>query len=135
MPPSVSATDSEDAASLLSLHPALLPAPYVHCTIERGARLVVRFDPDAAAQADGAWPSMLEADRLDPLDAIVQAVDRRFRCVPLDGDHRGLAVEVALGDQEAPLSDDVLVTRFSTGAEYAFTERGTPVEIRPRPLS
>jgi hypothetical protein len=125
----------DDAAALLSLHPALLPAPYVHCTVESGDRLVVRFDPDAAAQADGAWPSMLRTDRLEPLDAIVQAVDRRLRCVPLEGDHRGLVVEVAFGDEEAPLSDDVLVTRFSTGAEYAFTERGTPVEIRSRPLS
>jgi hypothetical protein len=125
----------EDAASLLSLHPAMLPAPYVQCTIERGHRLVVRFDPESAAQADGAWPSMLGTDRLDPLDAIVWAVDPHLRCVPLEGDHRGLAVQVIRGDHEAPLSDDVLVTRFSTGAEYAFAERGTPVEIGPRPLS
>jgi hypothetical protein len=78
---------------------------------------------------------MLGTDRLDPLDAIVWAVDPHLRCVPLEGDHRGLAVQVIRGDHEAPLSDDVLVTRFSTGAEYAFAERGTPVEIGPRPLS
>ena len=62
----------EGAATLLGLHPRLLPYEYVRCDVEFHERLIVRIGRDTGAMADGAWPSMLDADHLGPLDAIVR---------------------------------------------------------------
>ena len=56
-----------------ALHPGLLPYAYVGCDVDLDERLVVRIGRDTGAAADGAWPSMLDADHLGPLDAIVRA--------------------------------------------------------------
>jgi hypothetical protein len=45
-------------------------------------------------------------------------------------DQGGLTVEVVVGDVEAPVAEEVLLTRFSTGTTFVFEDRGTPVEIR-----
>jgi len=121
----------EGAATLLGLHPGLLPYGYVRCDVDLGDRLTVRIGRDTGAMADGAWPSMLDADHLGPLDAIVRVLDDRFRCQPVEDDDAGLVVEVVRGAEPVPESDDVLLTRFSTGAAFAFEDRGTPVELRP----
>ncbi len=121
----------EGAATLLGLHPGLLPYGYVRCDVDLGDRLTVRIGRDTGAMADGAWPSMLDADHLGPLDAIVRVLDDRLRCRPVGDDDAGLVVEVVRGAEPVPESDDVLLTRFSTGAAFAFEDRGTPVELRP----
>jgi hypothetical protein len=120
----------DDAARLLSLHPALLPRAYVGCDIEPGEKLVVHLDRHSPAVVDGAWPSMIDADHLGPLDAIVQAVDRRFRCHAVSDDGSGLDVEVVRTDTESPVPEDEVLARFSTGADFTFEDRGTPVVLR-----
>ncbi|MGO8871051.1 MAG: hypothetical protein ACLQPH_06540 [Acidimicrobiales bacterium] len=122
--------DLNDAAHVLALSPGLLPSAYTGVRVESGDRLLVRIDRSAPAMADGAWPSLIDADHLGPLDAIVGAVDRRLRCVVVEDGARELVVEVVRGDDERPVPDDVRLTQFSTGADFAFTDRGTPVEIR-----
>ncbi len=119
-----------DVADLVSLHPALLPHAYVGRTLRSGGVSTIRIGRDTPAMADGAWPSMLDADHLEPLDAIVQAVDRHFRCQTVSDGRDELVVDVVRDDTEAPLANEVTLTRFSTGAEYAFEDRGTPVTIR-----
>jgi hypothetical protein len=120
----------EDAARLLCLHPALLPHSYVGCDVELDERLTLHLGGDSPAVVDGAWPAMVDADHLGPLDAIVQAIDRRFRCQVLSDHASGLDVEVVRIDTEAPVPEDEVLARFSTGAEFAFEVRGTPVELR-----
>jgi hypothetical protein len=120
----------EGAARLLAVHPGLQPHAYVHCDVELGDRLVVRLGRDTAAVADGAWPSMLDGDHLEPLDAMVRAVDDHLYCEAVSDDDSGLVVAVLRGERAVPLSDDVLMTRFSTGATHTFEDRGTPVELR-----
>ncbi len=118
------------AARLLALHPALQPYKYVHCDVTLGEdRIVVEIDRGTGAMDDRAWPSLLDGDHLSPLDAVVWAIDPHLRCEPVS-DTNSLVVEVVPGATPAPLSDDVLLTRFSTGATYAFETRGTPVAIR-----
>ncbi|HEX3840680.1 MAG TPA: hypothetical protein VHU85_07805 [Acidimicrobiales bacterium] len=118
------------AARMLALHPGLQPYDYVGCDITLDDRLIVRLNRESAATADGAWPAMLDGDHLAPLDAMVRAIDPRLRCEAVsDGD--ALVVEVVRGDDETPESDDVVLTRFSTGVAHRFEPRGTPVEIRP----
>jgi len=120
----------EGAATLLGLHPGLQPYQYVRCDVELGDGLVVRINRDSGATVDGAWPSMLDADHLGPLDAIVRAVDDHLHCEPVSDDETALVVSVVRGEAALPETDDVMLTRFSTGAAFAFEDRGTPVEIR-----
>jgi hypothetical protein len=121
------------AARLLALHPALQPYDYVRCDVKLDDnRLLVALERDTAAAEDGAWPSLLDGDHLGPLDAMVWAIDPYLRCEPVSDDG-ALVVEVVRGTFEAPLNDDVALTRFSTGTTHTFEPRGTPVAIRPRP--
>jgi hypothetical protein len=118
------------AARLLALHPALQPYNYVHCDVTLGEdRIVVELGRNTGAMADRAWPSVLDADHLGPLDAIVWAIDPHLRCEAVS-DTNSLVVQVVPGTTPAPLSNDVLLTRFSTGATHSFETRGTPVAIR-----
>ncbi len=125
--------DLADVAQVLALSPGLLPTSYTGCTVELGERLEVRIDRTAPAAADGAWPTLLDSDHLEPLDAIVGAVDRRYRCVVVSDGPDQLVVGVVLGDEELPVPDDVRLTEFSTGADFTITDRGTPVVLRTGP--
>jgi hypothetical protein len=122
-------TGLEDAALVLARSPALLPAAYTGVRVASGDRLLVHVDRSAPAAADGAWPSLLVAGRLEPLDAIVGAVDRRLRGAVVSDDGAELVVEVVRGEDERPVPDDVRLTEFSTGADFAFVDRGTPVTL------
>ena len=124
------AEDLDAAAEVLAWSPGLLPIQYTGCSIELAEGLMVRFDRRAPAFADGAWPSLLEEGHLEPLDAIVLAVNPRLRCEVLVSTEAELVIEVVQGVDERPTSQDVRLTEFSTGADFAFEERGTPVEIR-----
>jgi hypothetical protein len=122
------------AARLLALHPALQPYDYVHCdvTLEED-RIVIQLGRDSGAMADGAWPSLLDGDHLSPLDAMVWAIDPHLRCEVVS-DTDALVVAVVRKASEAPLANEVLLTRFSTGATHSFEVRGTPVAIRTQRL-
>jgi hypothetical protein len=118
------------AARMLALHPGLLPYEYVRCDVSLDDRLTLRLDRDSAATIDGAWPAMMGGDHLAPLDAMVRAIDPQLRCEAISDDD-ALVIEVVRSDGETPESDDVVLTRFSTGVTHRFEPRGTPVEIRP----
>jgi hypothetical protein len=119
------------AARLLALHPALQPYDYVHCQVDLDDdHLVLTLDRQSAAMADGAWPSLLDAEHLEPLDAMVWEIDPHLHFTTVS-DGGALVVELVRDAAPAPLSDDVLLTRFSTGTTHTFVSRGTPVAIRP----
>jgi hypothetical protein len=122
--------DLEAVARVIALHPALLPYDYVECDVELSDRLVVRLGADSAGVADAGWPSMLAAEHLEPLDAIVRSIDPRYRCEAIDNGPGGLALEVVQDDVAAPVAAEVALARFSTGAEFKFNDRGTPVQLR-----
>jgi len=119
-----------DVAAVLSLSPGLLPTTYTGCRVELAERLLVRIDRTAPAAGDGSWPTLLDAEHLEPLDAIVGAADRHYRCVVVEDSCDELVVQVVMGDEELPVPDEVRLTEFSTGADFAFTDRGTPVVLR-----
>lgn len=125
--------DLDGAAQVLRLHPVLLPAAYVEVDVRLDDRLVLRLGRADGATADGAWPSLVDADHLEPLDALLRGVDARLRADVLTASDDELVVEVVTDDDPAPEAAEVALTRFSTGADFAFVDRGTPVEIGPRP--
>ena len=126
-------TSLYDVAEVLSLSPGLLPTSYTGCRVELEEGLRVRIDRKAPATSDGSWPTLLGTGHLEPLDAIVGAVDRHFRCLVVADSPDELVVEVVRGDDELPVPDEVRLTEFSTGADFAFTDRGTPVVLRSGP--
>jgi hypothetical protein len=123
--------DLDGVAEVITLHPAFLPRQYVACEVELSDRLIVRLGPDCAGVADGGWASMLDAEHPEPLDALVRAIDPRYRCEPIESDD-GIAFEVVIDDVAAPVAGEVELARISTGATFAFEDRGTPVALRPR---
>jgi hypothetical protein len=123
--------DLDGVAEILALHPAFLPRQYVACEVELSDRLIVRLGADCPGVADGGWSSMLDAEHAEPLDAIVRAIDPRYRCEAIGGD-ADLAFEVVMDDVAAPVAGEVELARISTGATFTFDDRGTPVALRPR---
>jgi hypothetical protein len=107
-----------------------LPDAYVRCEVDGADRPTIRLARDTGAVADGAWPTMLDAEHLGPLNAIVRAVDPRLRCEAVSNRGDELTVEVVVDETEAPEPEEVILTRFSTGTDFVFENRGTPVEIR-----
>jgi hypothetical protein len=121
----------DGAAQVIALHPAFLPSQYVSCAVAVSDRLIVRLDRACDAVEDGGWLSTLDGEHLEPIDAIVRAIDARFRCVAVD-DADALTLEVVMDDVAAPSAGEVELTRISTGAGFQFADRGTPVEVRSR---
>lgn len=122
--------DLEAVASVIGLHPAFLPAGYtgVRCEVA-GESLRIVVDRAADAVHDGGWLAVLASGSLDPLDAVVRGVDPYLSCTVVDDTTAELVIEVRRGDVEHPESSDVALTRFSTGADFDFSDRGVPVEI------
>lgn len=112
----------EDVAALLRLHPAFHPVGYTGVSVEhdaRGVRLVVPLE--APARRDGGWLGLLGPDHLEPLEAILHAVDPTWHAVGALTD-RGLEVTVVRGEP-GPEAAEVQLVRFSQGAAFAFQRR------------
>ena len=112
-----------DLAGVLALHPAFLPEPYVARTVTVDGD-VVHFSVDDCPALDEvggwSWPALLRGDHA-PLEAIVQAVDPQGRVVRTSE----LAWDITV-DRSAPPAKEpsaVTLTRFSTGADFAFASR------------
>ena len=124
---------SLDAIALVvSLHPAFRPRAYVDLTATvDGDQVVVAIAPGPALaeRSPWSWPALLRSDDPGPLDAIVQAVDPSARCAPLEVPGAALAWSVTTGHEPAKEPDEVMMTRFSTGADFAFETR-VPTPIR-----
>src|SRR5690606_17065893 len=106
--------------------PALRPAGYVDRTVllrEEGtesAHIELRLDPCPARDERGreSWIMLLADGRGDPLSALVQAVDATTRVEPLTTEGETLRWRVTNGHEPAKEPSEVLLTRFSTGADF-----------------
>ena len=111
------ALGTDDIATVLDLHPAFHPRTYIDVTVHDA---VILDDCPAIGDRPGrSWADVLDAGGTEALDAIVHAVDDRARCVKAG--RRKWVVEI--GDDSRRASKEVALTRFSTGAEFAFEDR------------
>lgn len=110
--------DEQAAVRVLSLHPLLNPAAYVHASFGNGT---VTVSPSPAHE-DQAWIARCGPHSLRPLQAIVQAVNP-YLDVEVQGTRTAWAVQVTRSTEAAKELDEVAVTRFSKGASFAFTPR------------
>jgi hypothetical protein len=107
----------DEALTVLALMPMLGPTAYVDARIESGALVVRR----SVAHDDGGWVSLLGPGWSAALDAAVHEIDPRY-AVEVAGDADEWRVSVVVGE-ERPVSDEVAVTRFSTGTSWEFEPR------------
>jgi hypothetical protein len=111
-------------ARVLDLHPAFRPRAYVDVQVEAdGHRVHVALGDCEALREELApsWPQLLTSGGPEPLAAMVQGVDRRAR-VAATGE-RSWDVVVDPDATPAEVPKEVVLTRFSTGADFAFADR------------
>jgi hypothetical protein len=119
---SATSTAVSSAARLLAVHPLLNPAAYVSATIGEDA-IVVRPSP---AHEDQAWVSLCGPEWTAALRAIVRALDPHLdiSVAPYPQGGPGAWRGVVMRRPEAaPEAEEVTVTKFSTGAAFAFKPR------------
>jgi hypothetical protein len=123
--------DERGAAALLAAHPIANPRGYCGIDVEHGERLRLRLRRDTAAVADGAWTALVDPEHLEPVDAILQAVDPHLRAVVVRDEDEALTLDVVRDEAPHDELPEVALTRFSTGAAFRFADRG---ERRALPL-
>jgi hypothetical protein len=106
-----------DALATLALHPLLNPAAYVAATIKD--TVTVTSSP---AHEDGGWITLCGPDSVRPLQAALRAVDP-YLDVEVTGTATDWTATVVRRSEPAADADEVAVTRFSTGATFAFEPR------------
>lgn len=122
--------DPAALATVLRLHPAWNPLGYTGVSvIETEGNVQLTISRDSGAESDGCWPAMVDADHLAPIDAMARAVNPRFAARTVDATDRALIVEIARAAAPFRESTEVALTRFSTGAAFAFTDRGIPLPL------
>ncbi|KQW52894.1 hypothetical protein ASC77_00845 [Nocardioides sp. Root1257] len=109
---------AEGALRALELHPLLNPAAYVAASVD-GYELTVE---PSDATADGAWIAFCGPHETRPLQAAVRAVDPHLD-VDVSGSAEAWTATLVRRDEPAPEAGEVAVTRFSTGASFAFEPR------------
>ncbi len=103
---------------MFELHPLLNPAGYVVAETADN-RLSVHRSP---AHDDGAWISLCSPESVQPLRAIVAAVDPRLS-VRVSGTDTDWTAEIIETDAPAAELPEVSVAKFSGGSTFEFQPR------------
>ena len=121
-------------AEVLRLHPGFGPAAYTGVRVELdGDRLLLTVPRVSSAHDDGAWVSLLDADHLEPVRAVANAIDRRFDVVVDRDTETELRVAVTPGSVVHDDLTEVELARLSTGAKFEFVDRGRSLPVIARP--
>ncbi|MFI5719190.1 hypothetical protein [Nocardia sp. NPDC051750] len=122
--------DIESLAQVLRVHPALNPLHYTAVDVESGSGVLrVRFPGASGALTDRSWMSMIDPDHLGPLDSLVRGVNPRFRSRVTQSGPDGWTAEITAADEPFKEAPEVAITRFSTGVDFHFTDRGIPLPL------
>lgn len=108
----------EGAVRVLELHPLFNPAAYVYADFEHDR---VHLHPSPAHE-DAAWPALVSAASVEPLQAIVAAVDPHLS-VEVSGTPTDWTAIVIETETAAKEFDEVAVTKFSGGSTFVFQPR------------
>lgn len=114
----------DGALAVLAVHPALAPSGYTGVTVERLTDRVRLTIPSAsAAVADRGWLSILSTESLDPIAAMLRAIDPQLCIASVEGsDPAVLSIDVVV-DPNAQVGsevEEVLLTRVSTAADFVL---------------
>ena len=89
----------------------------------------IRFPAASGALTDRGWLSMIDPDHLAPLDSLVRGVDPHLWSRVVDDGPGGWTVEISRADEPFAEASEVAITRFSTGVDFQFTDRGIPLPL------
>jgi hypothetical protein len=104
----------------------------VRAEVDVADGLVLRIPAEAPAVLDGGWASLVDPDHLEALDALLRGLDPCLRAEAVDpGPGDVVAARVVVDATPAREASEVGLVRFSTGVDFSFADRGTPVELRP----
>jgi hypothetical protein len=109
-------------ARVLEVHPAFRPRSYVDLRVEASCdRVAVDLGDCEALREEGppSWAQLLVADGTGVLAAVAQAVDPATR-VEAAGERSWVVVP---GETRLDEPAEVTLTKFSTGADFAFADR------------
>jgi hypothetical protein len=109
---------ADGALRVLAMHPLLNPVGYVSAHLDDGVLTVSR----GPANEDGAWISLCGPTSLDPLRAVVRAINPRLD-VEVEGTEDDWSLAVVERAETATEMDEVAVVRFSTGTTFEFEPR------------
>lgn len=126
--------DARGLQRVLGVHPLAGPTAYTGFSSELSAdgdSLTVVWDTAADGFADDTWLPLLARDGLRPLAAAAQAVDPRWTVDRVPSDGYRIEAVLRLGEHAAPESEEVAVTRISTGAAFSFGPTRTSLPITP----
>ncbi|WP_203337128.1 hypothetical protein [Nocardioides limicola] len=112
-------TAEVDVVRLMAWHPLLNPAAYVTASVVDHSVQVAGSSP---AQDDRAWIALCGPGRERALQAIARAVDPSYD-VTVTASTAGWSATVVRGETPAKEFDEVAVTRFSSGSNFAFESR------------
>ncbi|PBC41411.1 hypothetical protein CJ178_07210 [Rhodococcus sp. ACPA4] len=122
--------DLEGLSVVLELHPLLNPKQYVEREIRwDGESLEILISRTGLVDADGGWPTLIDGEHLDPLQALVRGVNPHFTARVLDDSEAGLLITVDTTAEAAPECVEVAITKVSSGAAFAFEDRGIPLPL------
>lgn len=117
-------------AAVLDVHPMFSPYQYVDRSIEHDEDgVTLRIHRRGGAQVDGAWPTLVDSGHLGALDALVRGVDAHFSVRLESETPDALVVGVVREDTPAKECPEVAVTRFSSGTDFVFADRGIPLPL------
>ncbi|MFV0493514.1 hypothetical protein [Mycobacterium sp.] len=108
----------EGAVGVLELHPLFNPAAYVSADFAADR---VHLHP-SPAHRDNAWPALVSPRSIEPLQAILTAVDPRLR-VEVGGTPADWTAIVYETDTAAKEFPEVSVAKFSGGSTFVFRPR------------
>lgn len=126
--------DAQGLLEVLDLHPIAGPTAYTGFSselTEDGLGVVVRWDTSAAAFADDTWGPLFAGGNFKPLAAAAQAIDPHWTVEAVDTGSSRIEAVLRLGDEPAKETEEVAVTRISTGAAFDFGPTRTPLPITP----
>ncbi|TLG14308.1 hypothetical protein FEK35_07845 [Nocardia cyriacigeorgica] len=117
-------------AEVLRHHPAFNPLPYTGIRVEAdGSTVLLRFPRHSDAVADGAWPALIDPEHTKALDAMVRGVNPCFHVTETAVSDDAWTARIALGDEPAREAIEVAIAKVSTGAGFAFADRGIPLPL------
>lgn len=123
---------AEGLAQVMALHPVFGPSQYTGLTAEvEGSAVRLRFPRDSAAMADGGWMTLLEPGHLDPLHAAAVGFDPYWKVARAELTDETLEVWLSAGPERQQELGEVAITRFSSGSNFTFTDRGPSLPITP----
>lgn len=119
-----------DIAKVIDLHPAFRPHSYVDLDVDLTAAAsdhdfaITLNDCPGLHEDDGlSWPALLATGTTDAIDVLIHAVNPQARCESIDsGGEHGWVISIDESAEPAKESDDVLVTSFTTGADFTFAD-------------